>query len=421
MLDLKFILANKDRVQKAIHNKNQSIDLKALEVLDQQRRKGQVEHDSLRARQNEVSVQIPKLKKEKKDTDALMVEMKTVAARLKEIGPQLALAEEQIQELLLGIPNVAHESVPVGTDATSNKELKLWGHPKKLSFKAREHWQLGEEMGIFDPDRATKIAGTRFMVSKGIGARLERALINFMLDLHTEKHGYLEILPPFLANQKSLIGTGMLPKFEDDLFKTREGYYLISTAEVPLTNLHRDEVLSVEQLPLYYTAYTPCFRSEAGAAGKDTRGLIRQHQFNKVELMKYATPETSYDELERLTDDAEEVLQLLELPYRRVLLCTGDMSFSSAKTYDLEVWMPGQNCYREISSCSNFEDYQARRANIRYKAADGKPHFVHTLNGSGLAVGRTVAALMENYQQEDGTVTIPSKLQPYLGGVTVIS
>ncbi|MDO8461873.1 MAG: serine--tRNA ligase [Deltaproteobacteria bacterium] len=430
MLDPKFILSHLDSVKKGVQDKRQSFDFVLLDQLDAQRRQCQHEYDALRAQQNQVSLEIVALQKGEshngvspkanKETTTLLGEMKGVSSRLKELALSQSEAEAALRSLLLTIPNLAHESVPVGADASFNKEIRKWGKPSQFDFKIKDHADIGEALGILDVARAAKIAGARFTLYKGFGARLERALAQFMLDLHTEKHGYLEILPPYLANEKALVGTGMLPKFEGDLFKTREGYYLIPTAEVPLTNMYQEEILSEEDLPIRVTAHTPCFRAEAGAAGKDTKGLIRQHQFNKVELMKYTTPETSYAELEKLVADAEKVLQLLELPYRVMLLSTGDMSFASAKTYDLEVWFPTQKTYREISSCSNFEDFQARRANIRFKPKDGgKPRYVHTLNGSGLAIGRTVAALLENGQQPDGSLRIPKALQPYLGGLQV--
>jgi len=414
MLDVKWVLSNLNAVKTALHNRGQNIDLSGLEALNQKRKALQIEFDTLRAMQNQSSAEIQKLQKEKKDASPLIAEMQAIAKRVKEINPELALLEEEVQNLLLHVPNVPHASVPVGKSSEDNVVVRSWGEKKPFSFPPQEHWELGEKLGILDFERGVKIAGARFTLYKGLGAKLERALFNFMLDVHTGEHGYAEMLPPFLVNAESMVGTGQLPKFEEDLFKTTTGLYLIPTAEVPVTNIHRDEILKEEELPLLYTAYTPCFRSEAGSYGKDLKGLIRQHQFNKVELVKFSKPEDSYEELEKLTADAEKILQKLGLHYRVVALCTGDMGFSSAKTYDIEVWLPGQNCYREISSCSNFEDYQARRAKIRYKGKDGKNRLVHTLNGSGLAVGRTLIAILENYQQADGSILIPEALIPYV-------
>lgn len=418
MLDLRFVLENLPKVRESLNRRGVAFDLTPLVRIDEERRLLQKEHDNLRYQQNQVSEEMVRRKKEKKSTEDLLTRMKGVSEQVKQVSEQLGPKEEELREILLRIPNIPHVSVPVGADSGSNQEIRKWGKIRRFSFPPKEHWQIGEEMGIFDFAGAAKIAGSRFVVYRGLGAKLERGLINFMLDLHTTSHHYLEIWPPALANARSLIGTANLPKFEADLYKTTEGLYLIPTAEVPLTNLYQDEVLPAEQLPIALTAYTPCFRSEAGAAGKDTQGLIRQHQFDKVELMKYSMPESSHDELEKLLADAERVLQLLELPYRVVILCTGDMSFASAKTYDIEVWLPGQNggkgAYREISSCTNFEDFQARRTNTRFRPkGGGKPRYVHTLNGSGLAVGRTVAAILENYQQEKG-FAVPKVLQPYL-------
>jgi seryl-tRNA synthetase len=345
--------------------------------------------------------------------------MKQVSERIKQLDEQIRSLDEQLHERLLYLPNLLHDSVPVGKDENENKEIRRWGTQPSLDFPKRSHWEIGEKLGILDFERAARVTGARFVFYKGLGARLERALLNFMLDLHVREHGYEEILPPVIVNRASMVGTGQLPKFEEDLFRLRdEDYFLIPTAEVPVTNLYRDEILEEDRLPLSYAAYTPCFRREAGSYGKDTRGLIRQHQFNKVELVKFTTPERSYEELERLLQDAETVLQRLGLRYRVVLLCTGDTGFSSAKTYDIEVWLPAQNQFREISSCSNFEAFQARRAGIRYRLRGGKKtEYVHTLNGSGLAIGRTVVAILENYQQEDGSVVIPEVLRPYMGGV----
>ncbi|WDT78435.1 MAG: serine--tRNA ligase [Candidatus Manganitrophus sp.] len=347
--------------------------------------------------------------------------MKEVAQQIEQLEGELKKTEEEIGPFLLRLPNLPHSSVPVGKDERDNQEIRRWGAPPPFSFKPKPHWEIGEELGILDFERGAKIAGARFTLYKGAGARLERALINFMLDLHTREHGYQEVLPPFIANRESMTGTGQLPKFEEDLFRLKdEDYFLIPTAEVPVTNIYRGEILAEAQLPILYTAYTPCFRREAGSYGKDTRGLIRQHQFNKVELVKFAKPEASYDHLERLLKDAEAVLQRLALPYRVMALSTGDMGFAAAKTYDIEVWLPSQQMFREISSCSNFEAFQARRAEIRYRTAGGKVQYVHTLNGSGLAVGRTLVAILENYQQEDGSVVIPEALRPYMDGMTKI-
>lgn len=421
MLDLKYTLNHLEEVKNALSKRSTIIDFSGLEQLNEKRKKLQIEFDELRAIQNRSSSQIQTLQKSKQDASALIVEMQNVSKRLKEISPELSQIEQELEEFLLSIPNIPLESVPYGKGSEENKLIREVGVIPQFSFTPKQHFEIGEQLGILDFERASKIAGARFSLYKGLGAKLERALINFMLDLHTSKHGYTEMLPPFLVNAESMKGTGQLPKFEEDLFKTTLGYYLIPTAEVPLTNIHRSEILKEEELPISYTAYTPCFRSEAGSYGKDMKGLIRQHQFNKVELVCFCKPEDSVNQLEILTSHAEAVLQALELPYRVMLLCSGDMGFSSAQTYDLEVWLPGQNAYREISSCSNFGDFQARRAQIRYKTKEGKNTFVHTLNGSGLAVGRTVIAILENYQQEDGTVLIPKVLQPYLGGVEKIS
>ncbi len=420
MLDLKWVLSNLDQVKTALQKRGQEIDLSPLDSLNQKRKSLQVEFDNLRAKQNQSSAEIQKLQKAKQDASQLIAEMQQVAKRVKEINPELTEVEEEIKKILLHIPNIPHSSVPIGKSSEDNPVIRTWGEKPNFSFKPKEHPELGEKLNILDFERGVKIAGARFTLYKGLGAKLERALINFMLDLHTEENGYTETLPPFLVNSESMTGTGQLPKFEEDLFKTTTGLYLIPTAEVPVTNIHRDEILKEESLPICYTAYTPCFRSEAGSYGKDLKGLIRQHQFNKVELVKFTKPESSYEELEKLTKDAEKILQKLGLHYRVVTLCTGDMGFSAAKTYDIEVWLPGQNCYREISSCSNFEDYQARRAQIRFKGKDGKNHFVHTLNGSGLAVGRTLIAILENYQQADGSILIPEPLQKYLNHAKVI-
>ena len=422
MLDAKFIRDNQELVRKALKDRNSDIDITPVIELDSERRNLLAAVEDLKRQRNEASKAIGEKKRRKEDASAEMAEMKKVSDEIEALDAAVRAKDEELRNLLLVIPNVPHSSVPVGKSEEDNPVVRTWGTPREFSFAPKSHWDIGEELDIIDFERAGKIAGARFAVMKGAGARLERALINFMLDLHTGEHGYKEILPPFMVNKESMTGTGQLPKFEEDLFKVDGGaYYLIPTAEVPVTNLHRGEILKEEDLPVKYTAYTPCFRSEAGSYGKDTRGLIRQHQFDKVELVKFADPATSYDELEKLTADAEEVLQKLGLPYRVITLCTGDMGFSSAKTYDIEVWLPGQQKYREISSCSNFEDFQARRAEIRYRPKEGKgTALVHTLNGSGLAVGRTLVAVLENYQQEDGTVVVPEALRPYMGGMEKI-
>jgi seryl-tRNA synthetase len=391
-------------------------------LIDGERRKTIQEWERLRALQKKVSDEVSKKKREGQDASDLIEEMKNVSRDLKALDGAVEEKEKALQDFLLTIPNLPHASVPAGKDSSDNVEVKRWGEIPKLDFKPKPHWDLGEELGILDFKNGAKITGARFTLYWDLGAKLERALINFMLDLHTREHGYREVLPPFMVNRTTMTGTGQLPKFEEELFKV-EGtdYFLIPTAEVPVTNIHQDEVLEEKVLPLYYTAYTPCFRKEAGSYGKDTRGLIRQHQFNKVELVKFAKPETSYDELEKLLSNAEEVLKRLKLPYRVVNLCSGDLGFSASKTYDIEVWLPGQDTFKEISSCSNFEDFQARRAKIRYRiSGKSKTEYVHTLNGSGLAVGRTLVAILENYQQADGSVIIPEVLRHYLYGVEKI-
>jgi len=423
MLEIKFVRENLAAVKEAIANRGDNADFDAFAQQEKSRRALLQEIEALRHRRNVVSDQIAEKKKAGEEAESAVKEMRTVAARIKELEKDLAGSEEAVGSFLVGLPNIPHPSVPVGRDETDNPVVKQEGAIPEFSFPVQAHWDIGERLGILDFERAAKIAGARFPLILGAGARLERALISFMLDVHTREHGYREILPPLMVNRTAMTGTGQLPKFEADLFKI-EGwdYFLIPTAEVPVTNIHQGEVLSEDRLPLYYTAYTPCFRSEAGSYGKDTRGLIRQHQFNKVELVKFAHPETSYTELESLLANAEAILQRLELPYRVVTLCTGDLGFSSAKTYDIEVWMPAQGLYREISSCSNFEDFQARRANIRFKRKGQKgTQLVHTLNGSGLAVGRTFAAILENNQREDGSVAIPSVLQPYLDGLEALT
>jgi seryl-tRNA synthetase len=419
MLDLKYIREHTDRVRQKMADRGHAVDLEGLLGVDRERRELTVRGDELKQRRNAASDEITRLKQQRQSADPLLAEMKQVSEGIKQIDERIRSLDEQLQERLLYLPNLLHDSVPVGKDEKENKELRRWGTQPSLDFPTRAHWEIGEKLGILDFERASRVTGARFVFYKGRGARLERALMNFMLDLHVREHGYEEILPPVIVNRASMIGTGQLPKFEEDLFRLRdEDYFLIPTAEVPVTNLYRDEILEEDRLPLSYAAYTPCFRREAGSYGKDTRGLIRQHQFNKVELVKFTTPERSYEELERLLRDAESVLQRLGLHYRVVLLCTGDSGFSSAKTYDIEVWLPGQNQFREISSCSNFESFQARRAGIRYRLKGGKKtEYVHTLNGSGLAIGRTVVAILENYQQKDGSVLIPEALRPYMGGV----
>ena len=418
MLDIKRIREDFDNVKKAVESRGQGdfgID-KVLEY-DKTRRELLAKVEQMKNQQSVSSKQIPVLKKEGKDTTELMAEMKKLSEEIKVLDAQVSEVEANLRNALLNIPNTPFRDVQVGVDDSDNVELRKWGEPRKFDFEEKAHWDIGADLDILDFERAAKIAGARFTVYKGMGARLERSVINFMLNLHTEEHGFTEILPPFMVNRDAMTGTGQLPKFEEDMFYIpQKDFFLIPTAEVPVTNLYDNEILAEEQLPIYHTAYTPCFRAEAGSAGRDTRGLIRQHQFNKVELVKFVKPETSYDELESLTKAAETVLQKLEIPYRVVRLSTGDLGFSSAMTYDIEVWMPSYGRYVEISSCSNFENYQARRANIRFRPAEkGKPEFVHTLNGSGLAVGRTVAAILENYQQADGSVVIPEALRPYMG------
>ncbi|KQO13820.1 serine--tRNA ligase [Paenibacillus sp. Leaf72] len=423
MIDIKWLRNDYAKVEQGLTNRGKSLDLIAdFPVLDTKRRDLLQETDQLKNRRNTVSQEVAKLKKTGGDADALIIEMREVGDRIKQLDEEVRAVEVQVDELMLSIPNLPHESVPVGASEDDNVELRRIGEQPAFDFEPRAHWDLAQELGILDFERAAKVTGSRFTFYRGLGARLERALINFMMDLHSDKHGYEEVLPPYLVNRDSLIGTGQLPKFEEDLFKISDSdYFLIPTAEVPVTNLHREEILSLEELPKHFVAYSSCFRSEAGAAGRDTRGLIRQHQFNKVELIKLAKPEESYDELEKMTANAEKVLELLGLSYRVLALCTGDMGFTAAKTYDLEVWLPSAGTYREISSCSNVEDFQARRAGIRFRRdAKSKPEFVHTLNGSGLAVGRTVAAILENYQQADGSIVIPEVLRAYMGGISVI-
>ncbi|MBO8178795.1 serine--tRNA ligase [Aeribacillus pallidus] len=423
MLDIKYLRANFEEVKERLKYRGEDLtDFEKFEALDKERRELIVQTEQLKMKRNEVSQQIAQMKREKQDAEHLIVEMREVGAKIKELDEKLRDVEEELEQLLLSIPNIPHESVPVGESEDDNVEVRKWGDIPTFDFEPKAHWDLADELGILDFERAAKVTGSRFVFYKGLGARLERALINFMLDLHIDEHGYQEVLPPYLVNRTSMTGTGQLPKFEEDAFLIeKEDYFLIPTAEVPVTNLHRDEILNGDDLPISYAAYSACFRSEAGSAGRDTRGLIRQHQFNKVELVRFVKPEDSYDELEKLTGHAEKVLQLLGLPYRVMSMCTADLGFTAAKKYDIEVWLPSYNTYREISSCSNFEAFQARRANIRFRREpNGKPEHVHTLNGSGLAIGRTVAAILENYQQADGSVVIPEVLRPYMGGIEVI-
>lgn len=422
MLDLKFIRSNLELVKEMLKNRGYDLDLSLFQSLDKERREILTALETLRHQRNKVSEEIASMKKRGEDATSIIAEMKKVSSEIKEKEATLSPIYDKLNELVMVIPNIPHESVAIGVDEKDNPVIRTWGEIKKMDFEPLPHWEIGEKLGILDFARASKIAGARFALYRGLGAMLERALINFMLDIHTKEHGYTEVLPPFMVNSASMTGTGQLPKFKEDLFKIEDwDYYLIPTAEVPVTNIHREEILQEEGLPIYYVSYTPCFRSEAGSYGKDTRGLIRQHQFNKVELVKFSLPENSYNELESLTNNAEEILKRLQLPYRVVSLCTGDLGFSAAKTYDLEVWLPGHNLYREISSCSNFSDFQARRAQIRFKrkGASGT-ELVHTLNGSGLAVGRTLVAILENYQQEDGSVVIPEALRAYMGGMEII-
>jgi seryl-tRNA synthetase len=422
MLELKFLRSNVDAVRKMINDRGYDLDMGQFEELDAERRRRLTQLETLRHRRNTASEEIALMKQKGDDASSMITKMKQVSLEIKEKEKEFSKFIGDLNKLLMIIPNMPHESVVIGEDEKDNPVIRNWGEIEKMDFDPLPHWEIGESLGVLDFERAAKIAGARFALYKGMGAKLERALINFMLDIHTKEHGYAEILPPFMVNSSAMTGTGQLPKFKEDLFKIEESdYYLIPTAEVPVTNIHREEILTEEQLPIYYVSYTPCFRSEAGSYGKDTRGLIRQHQFNKVELVKFATPETSYDELESLTKNAEEILKRLELPYRVVSLCTGDLGFSAAKTYDLEVWLPGQNLYREISSCSNFGDFQARRADIRFKRKGSSgTELVHTLNGSGLAVGRTLVAVLENFQQKDGTVLIPEALRQYMDGIKFI-
>ena len=424
MIDSKLIEENMLEVKKKIESRGAEIDIDQFNALDLGRKEIIKKVEELERERNRGSKNVGELMREGKKDEAssLQEEMKQLSNQIKDLSELRSNAEEEFRNFMLTIPNIPDVSVPVGKSDEDNVEIRKWGEPREFDFTPKDHIELGSTLDILDLDRAAKITGARFALYKGLGARLERALINFMLDLHTSEHGYKEVLPPFMANTDSFIGTGNLPKFEEDLFKIKDtNYYLIPTAEVPVTNIHRDEILKESDLPIKYVAYTPCFRSEAGSYGKDVRGIIRQHQFNKVELVKFSSPDSSYAEHESLTENAERILQLLGLPYRVVVLCTGDMGFSSAKTYDIEVWVPSEKTYREISSCSNFIDFQARRASIRYRPNEGgKTKYVHTLNGSGLAVGRCVIAILENFQESDGTISIPEVLVPYMGGVTKI-
>ena len=416
MYELSYFRNNLDAVAARLADRGFTVDVEAFRKLDMQRRAAVSEAEALKAQKNTESAEIGKLKRAGEDTAMLQQRVRELDELISKLDGQASALDDQFREIMAGIPNMPHESVPVGKSAADNVEVRRWGTPREFSFKPKSHWDLGPELGILDFERAAKITGARFVVYMGLGAKLERALINFMLDVHTKEHGYTEVLPPFMINSASLFGTGQLPKFGEDLFKLEKtDYWLAPTAEVPVTNLYRDETLDLDSLPIKFCAYTPCFRSEAGSYGRDVRGIIRQHQFQKVELVKFSKPENSYDELESLTRDAEDILQRLGLPYRTVVLSTGDIGFGSAKTYDIEVWLPGQGEYKEISSCSNYEAFQARRASIKAKSGKGKAEFVHTLNGSGLAVGRTWLAILENYQQADGSVVVPEALRPFMG------
>ena len=424
MLDIRYLRANFEDVKNLLQDRGEDLsDFEKFEELDVRRRELLVETENLKSKRNEVSQKIAEMKKNKENADDLIVEMREVGGMIKKLDEELKEVEGSLDHLMLSIPNIPHESVPVGATEDDNVEARKWGEVPAFDFEPKPHWDLATELGVLDFERASKVTGSRFVFYKGLGARLERALINFMMDLHMDEHGYEEMLPPYMVNRESMTGTGQLPKFEEDAFLIEsEDYFLVPTAEVPVTNYHRDEILTNDQLPIAYTAFSACFRSEAGSAGRDTRGLIRQHQFNKVELVRFVRPEDSYEELEKLTGHAEKVLQLLNLPYRVMSMCTADLGFTAAKKYDIEVWIPSYGTYREISSCSNFEAFQARRANIRFRREPGaKPEHVHTLNGSGLALGRTVAAILENYQQADGSIVIPEVLRPYMRGVEVIN
>ena len=417
MLDMKFVRENPELVMDAMRKRNANVNLDEFLELEKKRRELTLQVEALKSQRNAASQEIGKMKKAGESADAQMAEVRALGDKIAEDDKELKDIEARLKEILMTIPNMPAADTPVGSSDADNPVVRTWREPAKFAFEPQAHWDIGEKLNILDVERAGKVSGARFTFYRGLGSRLERSVINFFLDIHTGENGYTEFFPPFIVNKDSMQGTGQLPKFAEDMFNLEgRDYYLIPTAEVPITNLHRDEILSGDDLPLYYTAYSACFRAEAGSAGRDTRGLIRQHQFNKVELVKFTKPEDSWDELEKLTANAAKVLQLLELPYRVVRLCTGDIGFSSAATYDLEVWLPAANCYREISSCSNFLDFQARRANIRFRRdTKSKPEFVHTLNGSGVAVGRTVAAILENYQQADGSVIVPKVLRPYMG------
>ena len=422
MLDLKFMRENKEQVEEWLRNRGSDLTLDEFTKLDEERRTILGEVEALKNKRNSESAEIAKLKKAKEDASELIKAMGEVSAKIKELDEKLAEVDEKIKYIQMTIPNKLSDTTPIGKSEDDNVEIRRWGEPRKFDFEPKAHWEIGEKLGILDFERGSKLSGSRFVLYRGGAARVERALINFMLDLHTEKHGYTEHITPFMVNREICEGTGQLPKFEEDMYRTDDDMFLISTSEITMTNIHRKEILEEKDLPKYYTAYSPCFRREAGSYGKDVKGIIRVHQFNKVEMVKLATPETSYDELEKMVDNAEEVLRLLNLPYRVISLCSGDIGFGSAKTYDVEVWLPSQNKYREISSCSNCEDFQARRMGLKYRPnGSNKSEFVHTLNGSGLAVGRTLVAIMENYQQEDGSFLIPDALVPYMNGVKVVT
>ena len=421
MLDLKFMRENKELIEEMLKNRNSDLTLDEFAKLDEERRVILSEVEALKNKRNTESQEIARLKKAKEDATVLIKEMGEVSAKIKELDEKLAAVDEKIKYIQMTIPNKYHETTPIGKDEDENVEIRRWGTPREFTFEPKPHWEIGEKLGVLDFERGSKLSGSRFVLYRGLGARLERALINFMLDMHVDEQGYTEHITPFLVNREICEGTGQLPKFEEDMYRTDNDMFLISTSEITMTNIHRKEILDEKDLPKYFTAYSPCFRKEAGSYGKDVKGIIRVHQFNKVEMVKLATPETSYDELEKMVVNAEEILQRLGLPYRVISLCTGDIGFSAAKTYDLEVWLPSQNKYREISSCSNCEDFQARRMGLKYRPnGSNKSEFVHTLNGSGLAVGRTLVAIMENYQQEDGSFLIPEALVPYMKGITVV-
>ena len=422
MLDLKFMRENKELIEEMLKNRNSDLTLDEFAKLDEERRVILSEVEALKNKRNTESQEIARLKKAKEDATALIKEMGEVSAKIKELDEKLAAVDEKIKYIQMTIPNKYHETTPIGKDEDENIEIRRWGTPREFTFEPKPHWEIGEKLGVLDFERGSKLSGSRFVLYRGLGARLERALINFMLDMHVDEQGYTEHITPFLVNREICEGTGQLPKFEEDMYRTDDDMFLISTSEITMTNIHRKEILDEKDLPKYYTAYSPCFRREAGSYGKDVKGIIRVHQFNKVEMVKLATPETSYDELEKMVDNAEDVLRILGLPYRVISLCSGDIGFGSAKTYDVEVWLPSQNKYREISSCSNCEDFQARRMGLKYRPnGSNKSEFVHTLNGSGLAVGRTLVAIMENYQQEDGSFLIPDALVPYMNGVKVVT